>query len=175
MSVLVAVASRHGATEEIAEAIGMVIHKNGFRVDVVKLTDPAESGSKPDPAEYEAVVLGSGVYLGRWLAPARRFITLNDEALRARPVWAFSSGPIGDHDAGDAEHASVVNLAAAINPVECRIFGGKLDRQGLGPVERVVVASIRAQDEDDRDWDEITAWADGIADVLKARSSERIS
>jgi menaquinone-dependent protoporphyrinogen oxidase len=170
MSVLVAVASRHGSTEEIAEAIGIAIHGKGFRVDVVKLTDPAESGSKPDPAEYEAVVLGSGVYLGRWLAPAREFITMNDETLRAMPVWVFSSGPIGDHHAGDGEHAPVATLAATINPVGYRTFGGKLDRQGLGRVERVVVSLLKATDEDDRDWDDITSWACGIADVLQARA-----
>ena len=173
MSVLVAVASRHGATQEIAAAIGVAIHAGGFRVDVVRLSDPPESGSRPDPSEYEAVVLGSGVYLGRWLAPAREFVLQNDEALRAMPVWAFSSGPIGDEHADAGQHAPVIALAATINPVEYRVFGGKLDRQGLGLVERVVVSAIRAQDEDDRDWDDITAWANGIADVLKARTVSR--
>lgn len=173
MSVLVAVASRHGATQEIAEAIGKALHGNGFAVDVVKLTDPAESGSRPDPEDYEAVVLGSGVYLGRWLGPAREYLRRNEKALAGMPVWTFASGPLGDLGAGPGQPRADAALVAAIGPVDYRIFAGRLDRRSLGLTERAVVAVMRARDEDDRDWEDITSWSDGIATTLRATAAPR--
>jgi menaquinone-dependent protoporphyrinogen oxidase len=44
---------------------------------------------------YDAVVLGSAVYLGNWMKPAKEFAVREAAALAAVPVWLFSSGPIG--------------------------------------------------------------------------------
>jgi menaquinone-dependent protoporphyrinogen oxidase len=85
MKVLVSAASRHGATSEIAEEIGKAL-----RVDV----RPAEQVSSVE--DYEAVVLGSAVYAGRWLQPARELAERHAGALSERPVWLFSSGPVGE-------------------------------------------------------------------------------
>jgi len=117
MTVLIAVASRHGATEEIAEVLGKLIHAHGFAVDVVRLPDSTEYGPRPDPAQYDAVVLGSGVYLGRWLAPAREFVRANTHTLAVMPVWAFSSGPIGPTaDGQQAKVAALLSSAAGSTP-----------------------------------------------------------
>jgi menaquinone-dependent protoporphyrinogen oxidase len=173
MSVLVAVASRHGATQEIAESIGKRIHSAGFAVDVIKLVDPAESGSRPDPADYEAVILGSAVYLGRWLGPAREFAADHAQALAVMPVWAFGSGPVGEGSVSDAESGAVPALLARINPIEYRLFPGRVERDRLGRAEHLVVSAIRIGDEDDRDWDQITSWADGISQSLRAGATAR--
>jgi len=61
MRVLVTAASKHGASEEIAERIGAVLAAHGVEVDVKQLQDVGGLGG------YEAVVLGSGIYLGKWL------------------------------------------------------------------------------------------------------------
>ena len=169
MSVLIAVASRHEATEKIAEKLGETIHASGFAVDVVRLTDPPKSGCRPDPADYDAVVLGSAVYLGRWLAPARKFLAENKETLTAQPVWTFSSGPIGQNHVGDADAVAVSQISAEIAPIDSRVFGGKLDHDELGWGERALVKLIRAGDEDNRDWDAISTWAEGIAAELVRR------
>ena len=89
--VLVTAASKYGSTLEIAEAIGARLATDG-RVDVT--VTPAEDA--PDPTGYDAVVVGSAVYAGRWLKPAREWVDANREALQARRVWLFSSGPLGD-------------------------------------------------------------------------------
>jgi menaquinone-dependent protoporphyrinogen oxidase len=169
MTVLIAVASRHGATQEIAEAIGKRIHASGFAVDVIKLPDSSEYGPRPDPAQYDAVVLGSGVYLGRWLAPAREFIKHHAETLNGMPVWAFSSGPIGHPSADDGQHTGIAAVLSAVHPVDYRVFGGKLDPDVLGLAERVLATVIRAAEEDDRDWNEIATWAEEIAEALPAK------
>jgi menaquinone-dependent protoporphyrinogen oxidase len=172
MTVLVAGASRHGATEEIAEAIGKRIHADGLAVDVLRLPDPSRYGPRPDPAQYDAVILGSGVYLGRWLASAREFLTLHEKTLAAMPVWAFSSGPIGPHGAEHEDRVDVATVLAAVHPVDYRIFGGKLDPGRLGLAERALVTLIRAHEEDNRDWDEISTWAGEISQAVQAQAPD---
>jgi Flavodoxin domain len=88
MRVLVTAASKHGATEEIAKRIGAVLAAHGIEVEVKKLQDV--SGL----AGYEAFVLGSGIYLGRWLKEARRFVDVHAAELAQRPTWLFASGSI---------------------------------------------------------------------------------
>ena len=89
MTVLVTAATEHGATGEIAEAIAQALHKRGL-----------ESCSSPQDVSsieaYDAVVLGSHVYTGHWLKPAKELVERSANALAARPVWLFSSGPVGD-------------------------------------------------------------------------------
>ena len=90
--VLVTAASRHGSTAEIATAIARALEES-----VVGLTAIAVPiDQRPEPARFDAVVLGSAVYAGRWLEPAREYAAAHAEALRDRPVWLFSSGPIGE-------------------------------------------------------------------------------
>ena len=85
MTVLVAAASKHGATAEIAERIGAALRAHGVGVDVRALDDADELGA------YEAFVLGSGVYLGNWLEEARRFLDAHAAELADRPTWLFAS------------------------------------------------------------------------------------
>jgi menaquinone-dependent protoporphyrinogen oxidase len=68
MAVLVTAASRYGSTAEIASAIGDVLRDSGLDVAVV----PPDTVKDLDA--YEAVVMGSAVYAGRWVKPAREFV-----------------------------------------------------------------------------------------------------
>ena len=88
MKVLVVYASRHGGTRGIAERIGEVLHADGFDAQVVS----ADKAPRPDSAD--AVVIGSGVYMGSWLKEGTGYIERNQVALAKRPVWLFSSGPL---------------------------------------------------------------------------------
>lgn len=62
---------------------------------------------------YDAVVLGSAVYVGRWLEPARELVDAHAEELAARPTWLFSSGPIGDPPKPEADDAVQIAEIAA--------------------------------------------------------------
>ena len=88
--VLVSAASGHGSTTEIARVIGGTLAGNGIAVDIV----PPEAVDSVE--DYDAVILGSAVYAGRWLAPARDFAIRFRDPLATRSVWLFSSGPVGD-------------------------------------------------------------------------------
>jgi menaquinone-dependent protoporphyrinogen oxidase len=164
--VLIVVASRHGATRDIARAIGARLEEGeaGRAAGVLAVVQPAEQ--HPDPAPYDAVILGSAVYAGRWLQPAREYATAHAAALREKEVWLFSSGPIGvppfppdePHDAG-----ALRRLTAARDH---RVFPGRLDKQLLGFGERAMVTAMRAPVGDFRDWDAVRDWADAIATEL---------
>ncbi|MGY2066002.1 flavodoxin domain-containing protein [Blastococcus sp. SYSU DS0619] len=96
LRVLVAVASRHGATADVATAIARTLDESdaGRAAGLVAVAVPVQQ--QPEPAGFDAVVLGSAVYVGRWLEPAREYAATHTSALRTRPVWLFSSGPIGE-------------------------------------------------------------------------------
>jgi menaquinone-dependent protoporphyrinogen oxidase len=48
-----------------------------------------------------------------------------------------------------------------------RVFAGKLVKRHLSFGERAIVMAFRAPEGDFRDWDEIRAWAEGIAEALR--------
>jgi menaquinone-dependent protoporphyrinogen oxidase len=118
--------------------------------------------------EFDAVVLGSAVYMGRWLDPARTFVEHRAEALSNRPTWLFSSGPIGDPPRPEESDAvDVGELMSKAHAKSHKLFAGKLDRSKLGFGERAVMLAFRAVEGDYRDWDEVEAWARGIAEELR--------
>ena len=162
MRVLVAAASRYGATAEIADAIGDRLKMADLEVTVTTVDDA------PGIEGYDAVVLGSAVYAGRWLKAARKFVKRNRDGLAATRVWLFSSGPIGQPPQPDGEDAvDVTAIVEAVTPEEHRILPGKLDKDQLTFGERAIVVAVRSAEGDYRDWDEISAWADEIAAALR--------
>lgn len=162
MRILVTAASRHGATAEIAEAIGRTLRERVTGVDVL------EPGEVTTMDGYDAVVLGSAVYAGRWLEPARLFIARWGFDLRRRPVWLFSSGPIAQTPASEEAPVEIEELMASTGAREHRLFGGRLEARRLGLMERSMVRAIRAPEGDFRDWAEIAGWARDISGALRS-------
>ncbi|MFP5331869.1 MAG: flavodoxin domain-containing protein [Acidimicrobiia bacterium] len=156
-SVLVTAASKHGATAEIADAIAAELAANGM--SVTRLEPDQVDGVEP----YDAVVLGSAVYAGRWHKDARRLVDDLAGQLENRAVFLFSSGPIGDPPMPDSEPVDSAEIVASTSAVDHRVFAGALEQSRLNFGERAIVAALRAEYGDFRDWDEIRAWARGIA------------
>lgn len=160
MRVLVTAASKHGATTEIAAAIGEALQARGLTPTV------AAPEAVDDVTAYDAVVLGSGVYAGRWLDSAKQLVERLGEDLAQRPVWLFSSGPVGEPARPEEDPHDVADLVDATGAAGHRLFPGKIERASLGFAERAITAALRVPDGDFRDWDEIAAWAGEIADAL---------
>ncbi len=171
MNVLVAYASRLGSTRAIAERIAERIQADGIAATArdVETVD--------DLIPYDAVIVGSAVYAGHWLKEASRFVRSHDARLAARPVWMFSSGPVGKtataHEPVESEE--VAELARIVGARGHRTFAGSLDRATLdgahlSSVERFVAKRFVAEG-DFRDWPAIDAWADGIARALDATTA----
>jgi menaquinone-dependent protoporphyrinogen oxidase len=163
--VLVTAASRHGATIEIARAIARTLVARGLPVLVERIEEVH------DVEAYDAVVLGSGVYYGRWLEAAEQFATRHAQTLVGRLVWLFSSGPLGDPDhlLPEGHTADITAVRNMTRPVEHRTFAGKLEKARLSFGERAAAAALGAPDGDFRNWSAIEAFASSIADELQGR------
>jgi menaquinone-dependent protoporphyrinogen oxidase len=166
VQVLVAYATKYGATAEIAEKIGQVLRQAGLRTHVL----PTDRVSDLTP--YQAVVLGSAVYMGQWRKEAAKFLEANEGKLAERPVWLFSTGPLGEGDPvqlmkGWRFPEAQQPIADRIQPRDITLFHGVLDMKKLGLAEKLIVKGIKAPIGDFRDWDAITSWATAIADELK--------
>jgi menaquinone-dependent protoporphyrinogen oxidase len=128
---------------------------------------PEEVGSVED---FDAVILGSGVYAGHWLKPAKELIERSSAELSSRPVWLFSSGPIGDPPKPQEDPVDGVALVEATKARGHRVFAGRLEKKRLSFGEKAIVVAFRATEGDFRDWDEIGGWADEIATSLGSGS-----
>lgn len=164
--VLVAWASKHGSTAEIADRISRAIQAAGC---------PAESrpaAGVDDVTRYRAVILGSAVYMLRWRGEARRFARRHRRALRAMPLWLFSSGPTGAVD----EHPQAPTPRAArslTRKLGARghvMLGGRLPEHPHGFVEEAMVRDTPVERRDARDWPAIEAWARQVATELETQA-----
>jgi menaquinone-dependent protoporphyrinogen oxidase len=161
--VLVTAASRHGATMEMADFLARALQESaaGRRCGLTAEALPIER--TPDSSRFDAVVLASCVYAGRWLEPARHYAVEQAAALRRRPVWLMSSGPIGAPPFPPDEPHDAAPMAAMVGARGHRIFPGRLDKQLLTVGERAMVTAMRAPIGDFRNWDDLRGWAEEIA------------
>ena len=167
VKVLVTYGTKYGATAEIAEKIGQVLRQAGLQADIL----PADRAS--DLSTYQAVVLGSAVYVGRWRKEAVKFVQRNEQVLGGKPVWLFSSGPTGEGDPAElvqgwrfpgSLQASIDNM----RPRDTAVFHGAVDPDRLNLLEKWMLKTVKAPAGDFRDWGAITAWAEAIAAELQA-------
>jgi menaquinone-dependent protoporphyrinogen oxidase len=150
-SVLVAYATKHGSTGEVARFIGDLLGKHGWTVDTVPARDAPGA-----IAGYGLVILGGALYGGRWHRDAHRFLKHHRAELVHVPVAVFAMGP---RDAtGEAFSRAEAQLGRALTrrgwltPVATAVFGG------VDPPSR------RAdRHRDARDWTAIEAWADSVS------------
>jgi menaquinone-dependent protoporphyrinogen oxidase len=183
-TVLIVYGSRHGGTQGIAERIGEVLRAHGLDAEVAAADPVADVGGA------DAVVVGSGVYMGSWLKEPLAFMQRNETALASRPLWLFSSGPLvgstvkkddtdpltdalGPEDGpGSGGRKKVAALSAATHPIDHRVFFGAFEPKDPPRTlaERVVRMMPAAKGilppGDFRDWDAIEAWAREIAASL---------
>lgn len=155
---LVAYATRHGSTREVAEAVAETLREHGLEVDV------RPTGEVEALSGYDGVVLGGALYMGRLHHDARRFLAAQRAALAALPVAVFAMGPRTLAEADVAESRTQLEQALAatpeLEPVAAAIFGGVVSPERLRfPFNRMSAC-------DARDWDAIRAWAQEVAAAL---------
>jgi len=175
MMVLVSYASRHGSTREVAERLAAGLVERGCQVKV----RPVDQVS--DLRAYDAVVLGSAVEAGAWLAEAVRFIDRLREALVGRPVWLFSVGLKGTQRGlmgaifnTQGEPKDVERIQATIHPRGYRRFTGAIERGELTGLRRLIFDGLGGQYGDFRDWQDIADWAEQIARDLALMPAGRL-
>jgi menaquinone-dependent protoporphyrinogen oxidase len=158
---LIAYATKHESTQEVAEFVAGVLGERGLDVDV----QPA--GAVQDVERYDGVVIGGALYMGRWHRDARRLLHEQRAALAERPVFVFGMGPdkLDEPSVAGArrqlDHA--LRKIPEVRPAAIAVFGGVVHPDVLRfPFSRI-------PESDARDWDAIRAWAQDVAAVLGAR------
>jgi len=164
--VLVAYASKYGATEGIAEAIGRSLRDAGLVAEVRRCRDVKSLEG------YTAAVVGSAVYVGRWRREAADFLRSAEGQLARMQVWLFSSGPTGEGDLdqllqGWRFPSALQPIADRIGPRDVAVFHGALDQDALNPFDAFVARTVKAPAGDFRDLDAVSAWASRIAGQLQ--------
>lgn len=161
-SVLITYGTKNGSTAEIADFIASVLRNEGLETEVLP---PSEV---TDVQPYDAVVIGGALYMGRWHRDARRFARQHAGALRERPVWLFSSGPL-DPSASERDVPAVAGARRAQRRTDARdhvTFGGRLEAGAKGRMAKAILDEGRGGDF--RDLDRIAKWARHVATEVKA-------
>lgn len=167
MTVLVAFASRRGSTREIAQRIAARLSAHGFAVHLDPLL------GREDVHRFEAVVLGSAVYNGRWEDEAVGFVRRNAATLAERPLWTFSVGWQAHHRGllrkeSWSDAAGLAEFDRLLPPREHRFFAGALAPDELPVRQRTAFRLAGGRYGDFRDWPAIDQWTDEIAQELFA-------
>ncbi|MFE5921409.1 flavodoxin domain-containing protein [Streptomyces sp. NPDC056468] len=163
--VLVAYGTTNGSTAQIAETIADVLRKGGLKAEAL----PARSVASV--VSYDAVVVGGGLYAGRWHKDTRRFVRRHGRALAGRPLWLFSSGPL-DASASERDIPPVPGVKKAMARLDARehvTFGGCLEEGAKGWVAGMILRSGKGGDF--RDFTVIEDWAGRVAAELRGGRS----
>jgi menaquinone-dependent protoporphyrinogen oxidase len=164
--VLVAYATKYGATAKVAETIGEALRQKGIEADVRLAKEPA------DLPQYAGVVLGSPVYVGRWMSEAMRFVKDHHEMLSNMPVAYFTVGMMlrDDLEGGRKEHSDAIEeahrMAPEVNLVEIGMFVGAVDKRKMGFFPRLILTLKKVEEGDFRDWEAIRNWGYAVAEKL---------
>ena len=164
--VLVAYASNHGSTREVAEVISGSLEKAGLRAQARPVADVGDLDG------YDAVVLGAPIYMGRWQRHAHSFLRHHRSALAERPLAVFALGPLHDDPKEWAEARAQLDTALARHDLEPRVvelFGGRIDPSHLHfPFSKIPAG-------DARDWSAITAWGEALPEALGLASEPAVA
>jgi menaquinone-dependent protoporphyrinogen oxidase len=164
--VLIAYASTHGSTEEIAKTVAATIHERGLAVDL----QPARKVRTLEG--YQAVVLGAPIYLFHMHKDARWFLSKYQKELTGGlPIAIFAGGPIEiDKNQWEEIRKQLYQELAKfswLRPVAVEVVGGKFDPTRLHFPWNLIPAMKQMPPSDLRDWTAIRAWAGSLAENLQ--------
>ncbi len=163
--VLMAYASTHGSTQEIAGVVAEVLGENGYTVDLQPMRKVRSLEG------YQAVVLGAPLYMFHLHKDALRFLKRHQQALMEKPVAIFASGPFGKGDEAEWQeiHRQLEQELGKfpwLAPVAREVMGGKFDPTRLRFPFNLLPALKQIPANDLRDWPAIRGWASSLAGKL---------
>lgn len=156
---LVTYGSKMGGTRGLAEVIAGSLRLRDITVDLRPADEVGSFG------EYSGLVVGSAIYTNRWRPEVVRLLARMTEAAGDKPVWLFHSGPLGlDADQPQSLPKKVAMATSGLNIIDVKTFGGRLPEKPKGLVARLLA---RKQAGDFRDFDDVDAWSQTIADQFE--------
>ncbi len=159
--ILVAYASKAGSTGEVAKAIGQTLTVNGVTVDVC----PIEA--VPNIQDYQAVIVGSAIRAGKWLAVATRFVETHQSTLGRIPTAYFTCCMTLYQDTEETRRKALAFMdpvRSLVTPVAVGAFAGKLDYGKLSFLDGTMMKVMGggAPEGDYRQWEAIRAWVGSL-------------
>ncbi len=180
MKALIVFGTRYGATIGTSEEIAVVLREEGFEVRVAN----AKKEKIKRISEYELVIVGSGMKMGKWTGEADEFLKKFQRELEDKKFAIFASTmkTVSERE-GKTEDVTQMRKAALedkvaqynLHPIMLGFFGGVLDYNKMGFLFRRTMGFLKPQLEKDgfketepglydlRDWDEIRSWAKELA------------
>ncbi len=157
--VLIAYASKYGSTGGVADAIGKELCAGGISADVSLIKNARNIGS------YQGVVIGSAIYMGKWMSEAVDFVKKNRDVLRRMPVAYFLvcmtlSQPTEKKRAEVLAYMDpILKEVPEIKPVALGTFAGAMHYSNLSWIYKKILESKGTPEGDYRDWNAIRSWA----------------
>lgn len=163
--VLVVYASKYGSTGGVADAIGKELCSKDVTSDVVLIKNADNIRS------YQGAIIGSAIYMGKWMSEAIDFVKENRDVLCNVPVAYFLVGmTLARHPEKRAEVLSYVDpilkAVPEIKPVGIGTFAGAMDYNNLSWINKKILRSKGTPEGDFRDWNAIRSWAMDIKRTL---------
>ncbi|OGD57480.1 hypothetical protein A3K78_05380 [Candidatus Bathyarchaeota archaeon RBG_13_52_12] len=184
MKTLIVYGTRYGATTETSKELAKVLREEGFETIVVN----AKEEKIKDISEYELVVVGSGMRMGKWTGEADDFLKRFNRELGQKKLAIFVSSmkSVSEREGKTMDVASSRKVALedkvsqfSLHPIAMGFFSGVIDFNKMDFLTRRTMGFLKPQLEKDgfneeppgvyelRDWDEIRSWARDLA--VKAR------
>lgn len=156
--VLIAYATKHGSTREVAESIEAHLADLGVEAHTL----PARRVQTID--EYGAIVLGAPLYMGRWHRDARAFLARFRTEFASKPLAVFALGPVEDEEkqweGARKQLDRALTHAPGVEPVTVGLFGGAIVPETLHfPFSHMAAGDLR-------DWDAIREWTERLPAAL---------
>lgn len=168
--ILVSFATGHGSTAGVADAIAAALRDAGAQAEAVRVEDA------PDPAGFDAVIVGGPIRYDRWMPAARGYVACHEAALAARPTaYFFTCMSLASPSRKAAKNARayadrIARAVPAVRPVTVGGFAGAVDLTAFSPVARVLAWTmfrlLGVRPADSRDFAAIRAWARGTLDLI---------
>ena len=180
MKALIVYATRYGATAGTSDEIGKILREEGFDVKIVN----AKEEKIEDISEYDLIVVGSGMRMGKWVDKAEDFLKNFQKEFEQKKLALFVSSmkTVAEREGKTEEVAESRKVALedivakyGLKPIMLGFFGGVIDYNKMGFLMRKTMEWLKPQLEKDgfkesepgvydlRDWDEIRNWARELA------------
>ncbi|MDR3686544.1 MAG: flavodoxin domain-containing protein [Coriobacteriia bacterium] len=164
--VLIVYATKSGCTKGVAGKIASTIARPGVKIKIAEATDA------PDPANYDAVLVGSGIRAGRWHEPARAWVVANAETLKTKQIAFFTVSILvtkgADKIAVVRRFTDALIAETGVHPFDVGVFAGWNKPEHFSLVDRVAMRLMNAPRGDQRDWMAIEEWARAAGSIVAA-------
>ncbi len=165
---LVAYGTRYGSTREVAETVAATLEEQGIDTDVKAAREVRSLDG------YDAVVLGTPLYMGALHKDVRALLEKNRKVFEQTPFALFALGPVKADDGIDGSRAQLIEALAKLpvpTPASTAVFVGAYDPARLGFKDKMIAALPASPlhgegAHDDRDWEAIRAWSRQLVELL---------